>query len=487
MKKLKEAHASKLRKLTLGLFAFIALLIVGTTITSAHSFKDGAKIIAGSSVLAVAPFGMRYAPEEGGEQGGEAALVEKVRDIATKSGKEAVEAIKTEITKDVNDKISKTASVEQFEKLQKQFDDNTKATNEEIVKLKGLTEKAQDTTLTSGHKTLRDALESAFTTKTAKEKIDKLLNGESVKLVITVKSADTITTETTIEAGDTQVSLTQNTGIISTIRKRELRYEAFVSPGSISNKKALWIEEVDEEGTPIMIGEGDTKTQLDVQYVERTMDVKKIAVYGKVTTELLADLPQLISYIESNIVKRMDIVIENQLFSGNGTGDNLKGAISYASAFNAGSLADTIVDANELDVMEAIAAQVKRAFGNPNAIFVHPDTVSRIKLIKDDNGRPVWKDYVTITGQLVISGMSVIETAAITAGNYLGGDLSVIKKLNRDELGITLGLNGDDFIKNMRTMLCERRLVQFVSANDTACLVAGTFANDIVDLDSVLT
>lgn len=339
-----------------------------------------------------------------------------------------------------------------------------------------------------GFKTLKEALTAAFSEKATKEAIEEIVkNGGEQKapLRITVKTVGAMSVESTIGAGSTQVSITENTGIISPIRKRELNYLAQVSVGSIGTNRAMWIEETDEEGTPIMLGEGDSKTQLDVQYIEQTMTVKKIAVYGKVTTELMADIPQLISYINNNLMKRMDIVLENNLISGAGTGDNLKGAITYATAFSAGALAASIVDANELDVMEAVALQVKLAFGNPNAIMVHPSTVAKIKLIKDDTGRPVWKDYVTISGDLVISGMKVVESTAITAGDYVGGDMTVLNVLKREELGIQIGLDGNDFTQNKKTMLIEKRLVQFCSANDTPCLVTGTFEDDITALLAV--
>lgn len=391
-----------------------------------------------------------------------------------KADKAIVDALKKQVeTLEAKAKESKEADV-------------IKEVSDLTARLKALEEKAIEPVVKG--KTLVQALTDAFAEKKAEiDEIVKAGGRQTKPLSIELKVVGTMSVESTIGAGSTQNTITENTGIISTIRKRELVYLANVSVGSISNNRAVWVEETDEEGTPIMLGEGDAKTQLDVQYVEQTMSVKKIAVYGKVTTELMADIPQLISYIQNNLQKRMDIVLENQLFSGNGVGDNLKGAITYATAFAAGALADTIVDANELDVMEAVALQSKIAFGQPNAIFIHPSTMSKIKLIKDDNGRPVWKDYITIDGSFMISGMKVVETTAITAGDFVGGDMSVVNVLNREGLTIQIGLDGNDFTQNKKTMLLERRLTQFVSGNDTAVLVTGTFAQAIIDLDTVLT
>ena len=324
--------------------------------------------------------------------------------------------------------------------------------------------------------TLYDALLEAFQAK--KADIDKILKGnqtESLKVKVAVVMGD----DTTIGAGSTQISLTQNTGIISIIRKRELTYRQAVSVGGISTNIAMWIEETDEQGAPIFIGEGDAKTQLSVLYVERTESVKKIAVYGKVTTELMADLPQLVSYIQNNIMRRLDIKVEDKLFNATGAGDDPKGMINYATQFTGGALAGQVLAPNELDVMEAIALQVKEAYGIPTNLFIHPSTMAKIKIIKDDVNRPVWKDYITIDGSLKISGMNIIESTAITAGEFLGGDTSVAQLLIREELGIQIGLDGNDFTQNKKTMLAEKRLVQFVSANDTAVLIKGDFATAI--------
>ena len=299
---------------------------------------------------------------------------------------------------------------------------------------------------------------------------------QSHSLNIEVKAAVDMTTETTIGAGTTQYTMTDNTGIISVIRQRSEKYLAAVSVGSTSGNRALWVEETNEQGTPIFIGEGDTKTRLSVLYVEKTANVKKIAVYGKVTTEMLADLPQLISYIQNNLMKRLDIVVENQLLTGDNIGDNLNGLDTVATAFSAGAMANLIQDANEFDVINAIATQVELAHGIPNAIFIHPSTMQSLKAVKTSYGEPLWKTYTDMLGEMTIAGMKVISTPAITAGKFIGGDLKAANVLFREQMNIQIGLDGNDFINNKKTILVEKRLVQFVSANDVPVIINGDFA-----------
>ncbi|WP_416859611.1 phage major capsid protein, partial [Salmonella sp. s57029] len=85
----------------------------------------------------------------------------------------------------------------------------------------------------------------------------------------------------------------------------------------------MWVEETDEQGTPIFIAEGAGATKLSVKYVEKTARVKIINVYGKVTLRMLQDLPQLVSYIQNNMMKRVSLKTEDALFSGDGLNDNL--------------------------------------------------------------------------------------------------------------------------------------------------------------------
>jgi hypothetical protein len=152
----------------------------------------------------------------------------------------------------------------------------------------------------------------------------------------------------------------------------------------------------------------------------------------------------------------------------------LKGAFTLATAFSAGTLANTITSPNDYDVVQAVALQTELAFGVPNAIFVNPAIVARMKMTKDQDGQYVMPTFATATG-LEVAGMRVIPTTAVTGENFIGGDLSVLQVLIREELGIQIGLNGNDFIENKKTMLIEKRLVQFASANDVACLVKGAF------------
>lgn len=322
--------------------------------------------------------------------------------------------------------------------------------------------------------------------KAKEAEIKAAINGNQKEaIVLDVKAAVTIGDFNTIGGvgSDSAYSLTYNTGIISTIRKRMLMYLQNVSTGTMTGDRAMWIEELDEQGEPIFIGEGDPKTQLSVRYEERDKKAKKIPVYGKVTTEMMADLPQLISYVQNNLIKRLEIKKENQLFTGDDTGNNLAGLEGYATAFTGSDLAGTIEFANVFDVLNAAILQVQKAFGTATGFWINPSFTAQMVSIKSQTGEythPLASLFVVdANGFMRFRGVSLIETNALdgTGIDFIGGDLSVINVRQRQGVTVQIGLDGNDFTNNVKTILVEERLVQFVSANDTQVLVKGDFAS----------
>jgi HK97 family phage major capsid protein len=178
---------------------------------------------------------------------------------------------------------------------------------------------------------------------------------------INEKAVGTITLASTIAnaASSSQVTISEFTGVVSPVRQRLLTYLANASVGAIGTQYAVWVEEYDEEGTPVMIGEGVEKTQIDVQYKEQRAKVEKIGVHMKVSMEMLEDAAYLASYVQSNGVKRVETVIENQLFTGNGSSPQLAGLLSKSTTFTGASMAGGVEAATNWDVIHGIIAQVQ--------------------------------------------------------------------------------------------------------------------------------
>lgn len=325
------------------------------------------------------------------------------------------------------------------------------------------------------------AITEALTAKS--DELEKLATGE----IMSTKAVVNMTDATTIDAqgSDSHYTLTTNTGIISKIRQRILRYLENVSVGSIKGNRAMWIEELDEQGTPIFIAEAAGKTKISVRYEEREKKAKKIGVYGKVSTEMLRNLPQLVTYIQNNLMKRVDIATEDQLFDGNDTGNNLAGLTEYASAFTGGSLAASIASPSYADVFRALALQVEEAHGIANAVFVRPSVIALMDVEKaTDSGVYLMPPFRAANGNM-ISGMKLISSNGMPSGvDFIGGDLTVVNVAFTDNMTVQIDRDGNDFTNNLKTILVEQELVQWVSANDTQVLVEGSMATALAALQS---
>lgn len=325
-------------------------------------------------------------------------------------------------------------------------------------------------------KSFREALMSAFDTN--KEQLDESINTKGANATIIVKAAVTVAEGNTILGEDSASHwlLTAFTGIISPIRSRVSRYLGLVSTGTINSRVAMWVEEYDEQGTPIFIGEGVAKTRVSVLYKEAEAKVQKIAVTCKVTTEMLRDLPQLVSYLQANLIRRIEVATVDELFAGNGA--MLNGLFGYASAFTGGGI--TTVAPTYADVFRALALQVQKAFGTATAVFVNPDILAQMDMEKSVDGIYQIPPFRSADGTMV-AGMQLIPEVALVGTDYdfVGGDLSVVNVRFREGLSINIGQENDDFSKNLRTILAEQALVQFVSANDTQVLVKGVMADAI--------
>jgi hypothetical protein len=406
-------------------------------------------------------------------------------ELASKGLKDGVDNAKAQAAEALQkaaDMIAKLAEVPSMDAVKAEIE---AAKKELQTQHDALSTKMNKQTASNGKtKSFTEAFTEAYMEKA--DEIKAIINNDGKQtgpLVFEIKSAVTIGDFNTIEGAgsESNYSLTQNTGIISPIRKRQLTYLQNVSTGAMAKPIAMWIEELDEQGTPIFIGEGDTKTALSVRYEERQMTAKKIAVHGKITTEFMDDLPQLMSYIQNNLMRRVDIVTETQLFSGNGTGDNLKGLSVYATAFTGSTLANGVTNPNEFDVLMAAILQTKKAFGVPNGFFVNEGFLAKMITNKTSTGE--YTDPTAFLGRdsegyITLQGVRLIGTNALDSLgiDFIVGDLSVANVLFRQGMRVQIGLDGNDFVNNKKTILLEQRLVQFVSANDAQVLIKGTFA-----------
>jgi HK97 family phage major capsid protein len=378
----------------------------------------------------------------------------------------------------VAEKTANSVSKDELEALKSQLtsleskSDNTEVKSA-IAKLEGMIEGMKEVK-TSENVTLKSigqAIAEAYTNS-----IDKITavkeNGGLINL--DVKSAGTMSITGNYSGG--QVALSQlESGVARIVRRRPFLRQLVNVAGTIS-KYITYIEQKNPDGGAGMTAEGALKTQADFDLVETSKAVKKVTAWIKVSKEMIADLPFMRNEIDTELMELVELKLDAQILSGDGTGDNLEGILLNATAWSAGGFALSIPTPNEFDVLRVAIAQVQGLEFNANYIVLHPEDCAKMELTKTTQGEYTYAMSYIVDGIVRVKSIPVVENTGITAGTFLVGDFSKSNLRIREDLNVQVGYVNDDFTKNLMTILCEARAVHYVKSNHYGAFIKGTFS-----------
>ncbi len=378
----------------------------------------------------------------------------------------------------VAEKTANSVSKDELEALKSQLtsleskSDNTEVKSA-IAKLEGMIEGMKEVK-TSENVTLKSigqAIAEAYTNS-----IDKITavkeNGGLINL--DVKAAGTMSITGNYSGG--QVALSQlESGVARIVRRRPFLRELVNVAGTVS-KYITYIEQKNPDGGAGMTAEGALKSQADFDLVETSKAVKKVTAWIKVSKEMIADLPFMRNEIDTELMELVELKLDAQILSGDGTGDNLEGILLNATAWSAGGFALSIPTPNEFDVLRVAIAQVQGLEFNANYIVLHPEDCAKMELTKTTQGEYTYAMSYIVDGVVRVKSIPVVENTGITAGTFLVGDFSKSNLRIREDLNVQVGYVNDDFTKNLMTILCEARAVHYVKSNHYGAFIKGTFS-----------
>ncbi len=221
-----------------------------------------------------------------------------------------------------------------------------------------------------------------------------------------------------------------------------------------------------------MVAETATKPESDLQFELKTTAAKVIAHWMKASRQVLDDVPQLSNIIDSELLYGLALKEEQQLLSGDGTGQNLLGLIPQATAYAAPI---TVAGATAIDNIALAALQTSLALYEPDGVIVNPADWWAMRLTKDSLGRYIMGDPQSVV-QPVLFGLPVVSTPAIAVDKFLVGAFKQAATIyDRWEARIEVGYVDKDFINNMVTVLAEERLA--FAVKNTKALTYGDFGN----------
>lgn len=273
---------------------------------------------------------------------------------------------------------------------------------------------------------------------------------------------------------------------VNDIAEREAKTYSLIPKLRTAGNTIEWVYESGQEGTIDGTAEGTAKDQIDNDFIVTSVALVKRAGYFKVSTEMLDDVAFMEGWLRNKLIVRLFLDVDNQCLNGDDSAPNMNGIIAQATAFSAGTFANAIDNANDVDSLVVASNQIKIAnHGGQQTIMMHPSDVAMLKMTKLSASDKRYVDRLLQVGStLQLDGMSIIENVNITAGDFLIGDFSKATIVEKEGISIEIGLDGNDFTKNMRTILAEWRGQLFVQNNDTTAFVTGTFATTNASLET---
>lgn len=274
---------------------------------------------------------------------------------------------------------------------------------------------------------------------------------------------------------------------LNTVASRQVRLLDIVSSGSISSNLVKWAYQTNKDGTAGQTAEGSAKNQIDFDILLGSEDVVKTTAYIKVSDEMIDDIDFIESEINNELLRELLKAVESGVYDGDGLGANLHGIRDVATAFAAGDFAAAVDNANTVDVLTVAINQIMLAEqGMPTHVLMNPTDVTALKLEKITSTDKRYVERLMMVGsELSIDGVQIIPTTLVTSGEYLIGDFSRAFVLQRSGVNVEVGLDGNDFTNNLRTIRAEWRGVSFVKNNDRTAFVAGVLATDAAALETI--
>lgn len=204
------------------------------------------------------------------------------------------------------------------------------------------------------------------------------------------------------------------------------------------------------------VSQGAAKPQSVPSFEQYNVPITTVAHWIKVSNQLLADAPAIVSYIDTRARDGLAQRIDAQLLNGNGVSPNLSGLTDSGNftAYTASS-DDLLVDAINRAKYDLWAT------GNPpDTVIVNPADWGAMERTREGAGTGMYLYGTpgTMAGTNPF-GLRVVLSNNMAPGKFLVGAIANSTALYvRQGATVELGFINDDFTKNLVTIRVEERL-----------------------------
>jgi HK97 family phage major capsid protein len=195
------------------------------------------------------------------------------------------------------------------------------------------------------------------------------------------------------------------------------------------------------------------KPESALAWAKVTTPVRTIAHWIPLTKRALSDAAQVRTIIDAFLRYGLEEELEDQMVSGDGTGENLEG-LSNVSGVQAQAY-----DSDLLTTTRKARTKVRLVGrSTPNAYLFNPADLEAIDLLQDNEARFYFGGPSGLGTAGTLWGLPVIETEAVPAGTGYVGDFRKAVLWDREQASITISdSHANFFIRNMVAILAEMR------------------------------
>jgi HK97 family phage major capsid protein len=287
-----------------------------------------------------------------------------------------------------------------------------------------------------------------------------------------------VITSATGSAGDLTTPYRDTTLMLP---QRPLRVRDLLNVIPISTGSVEYPKQTARTNNAATVAENTLKPESNLTFELEAVPIRTIAHWILVARQILDDAPQLRATIDSELLYGLGYVEDAQLLTGAGTGTDLSGLMTEATAFAAGSV--VVASPQRIDVIGAAILQNAIANVLADGIVLHPADWFAICMTKNANG-----DYIIGNPQDVVTprlfGLPVVPTLGQTAGSFLVGAFKTSATLY-DRMAARVEISTEDstnFRMNLATLLAEERIG--LAVKQPLGFTKGTFTAAITDLTS---
>lgn len=250
-------------------------------------------------------------------------------------------------------------------------------------------------------------------------------------------------------------------GIFGTVRRKE-RVRQVLSFGQMTGDAVPYVVQTGGEGGANNVDGGGQKPQTDKDIALKNAPARKIAHFIRTSEEIINDLPALSSFLTFQGLEDLYDKEDQQLLFGTGTGTptQLEGLTVGSGTLTAADVTISgISNAQEVDAIIAAASALAANEYSMNVIMVHPTTMYNIVSLKASDGDYLKRINFTADGRLVILGIPVFVSTAVTAGSFIVMDSRAGMGYQRELPSVRFyDQDADNATKNLITIVIEERL-----------------------------